>query len=793
MEIKPPCRWNAAVAALVFSCGLLVACAPQRPLVVPTTPPSERDENPGLDRLSGAPEKSSAFPTACFSAEDCFNAALRTVEDGDRTAAAASLKSLRERYPDTPWSKRAGFLLGQWAAENGAPEADDLLSRTMADLPLLEEYGLFFMAGGQARRGQFRLAVETYDRLLQKYPESAVNAQAVYQKAIALVQAGDCQTALAEWNGFVARFPKDDNTGKALLQSADCAMKLQDSAKAVEALQRVWFYYADRPEALEARKNLERLGATGVKIPEPSSEARYQRGRILLNVARYVEAAAEFKTVLAAGDGPDRDEVIQNLSEAFIQLKQYDEAGRWLTDLAGRTARPDLLTNALFWLGRLAIRQGEEGRLVQIEQQLAERFPASPERAKLLFMAGDFYEGREQTALAIKTYQRVIAESPADPSAEDAVWRLGWIAYKARQYGDAIKTFEGYLLRRPSGPLGGQFGYWLGRSAEAMDQPLKAARSYRGVCRKFLRTFYCHQAAARLARLNFPSVGDMEADRSAHAVREAVLKTNNGAVIGLPAIGSGTGADAALTRDRHYSIALELMTLRLKPEAARELISLSERHATDKATVLKLAELLYAAGDYHRSLRLLRLYFQDVIEKGGDDIPKSFWEQAYPYRFLEWVKRQTPITADPYLVAAVTREESAFDPRAVSKVGALGLMQLMPFTAEWAAQRVGLKSFSPDLLLDEAVNIRLGAWYLQHLVEQFDGNVVLAVASYNAGPEAVGRWTEKGVGEMDEFIESIPFNETRHFTKRVIRSYNEYRRIAGENPVQRLSGVPVSP
>jgi soluble lytic murein transglycosylase len=71
--------------------------------------------------------------------------------------------------------------------------------------------------------------------------------------------------------------------------------------------------------------------------------------------------------------------------------------------------------------------------------------------------------------------------------------------------------------------------------------------------------------------------------------------------------------------------------------------------------------------------------------------------------------------------------------------------------------------------------------------------VVLAVASYNAGPEAVGRWAEKGVGELDEFIESIPFNETRYFTKKVIRSYNEYRRIAGENPVQRLSGALVSP
>ncbi|MBI3994372.1 MAG: transglycosylase SLT domain-containing protein [Nitrospirae bacterium] len=783
MKPKPCCRWIATGIALIVSVGLLAGCASKRPLTLPTTPPSERNENPGLDRPSDRPEKRSALPGDCSSAEDCFNGALQFAEDGDRTNAAGLLKSLRERYPDSPSAKRAGFLLGQWAAETGALEADDLLSLAMAKIPALEEYGLFYLAGGQSKRGQFQEAVRTYDRLLRKYPDSVLIAQAAYQRAAALDQSGDCRAALTEWNGFAARFPREAGASGALLRLADCAVRLQNSARAVGALQQVWFYYADRPEAKEAQKRLAQLGASGVLIPEPSLEARTQRGRTLFDAARYEEAAAEFKAVLAAGNGTNRDDVIQKLSEALIQLKQYDQAKPLLSDLAGRTGRPDLLTNALFWQGRLAIRQGEEGRVLQAERQLAERFPISPERAKLLFMIGDFYEGRNQTEPAIKTYQRVIAEAPADPSAEDAVWRLGWIAYKGRRYAEAIAMFEDHLKRRPASVLGGQFGYWIGRSAEAMDQPLKAARAYREVCRKFLRTFYCHQAAARLARINDPGIKDAE----------AVSKMENGGPVRLPAIGSDTAAGAALTRDRHYLIALELMAMRLKPEAAGELGYLTDRYATDKATVLMLAELHYATGDYHRSLRLLRLYFLDVLEKGGDDIPKRFWEQAYPYQFLEWVKRQTPPPADPYLIAAVTREESAFDSKAVSKVGALGLMQLMPYTGEWVAKRVGLKSFSPDLLLDEAVNVRLGAWYLQHLIEQFNGNVVLAVASYNAGPEAVGRWAERGVGDLDEFIESIPFNETRYFTKKVIRSYNEYRRIAGENSIQYLTGLQVSP
>jgi len=461
-----------------------------------------------------------------------------------------------------------------------------------------------------------------------------------------------------------------------------------------------------------------------------------------------------------------------------------------LTEVAGRTGRPDLLANALFWLGRLAIRQGEEGRLLQAEHQLSDRFPTNPDRLRLVFMVGDFYEDRGQTETAIKTFEGLLAEAPSDPTAEDAVWRLGWIAYKAKRYADAVKIFEDDLKRRPAGPLGGQFGYWIGRSEEAMDQPDQAARAYREVCRRFLRSFYCQQASARMSRLPSRAVDDSDAARPADPSSESTMKTANGTGTGLPT----AAADAALVRDRHYATAVELLTLHLKAEAARELEFLTERYATDKATVLKLAGLLYASGDYHHSLRLLRIYFPDVMENGGDEVPKSFWEQAYPSRFLEFVKRQAADgTADPYLVAAVTREESGFDPRAVSKVGALGLMQLMPYTGEWVSKRVGLKSFSPDQLLDGAVNIQLGAWYLQHLIDQFDGNVVLAVASYNAGPEAVGRWAEKGVKDRDEFIESIPYNETRYFTKRVLRSYNEYRRIGRENPVQRLSGIPAAP
>jgi soluble lytic murein transglycosylase len=785
--------WKVAGAILLFCWGWLDACSSQKPLIVPTTPPSERNENPGLDQTPETPQESSTPPQACASAEDCFATALQLADQGNREAAVVQVRVLRDKYPGSPQSKQGGFLLGRWAAEKGSPEADSLLSQAILDLPSLEEYALYFMAENAVKLGQYPQAVQTYDRLIQKYPESVIAARAAFQKADAWAQSGDCPTAITQFQEFVTRFSGDSNAGKALLRLADCALKLGDSEKAVWALQRVWFFYADSPEAPEAQKSLQKMGTSGVSIPAPSVEARYQRGRTLFDAARYDEAAVEFKALLAAGEPGNRDDVSLKLGETLIQLKQYDDANRVLEDLARRTGRPDLLTSALFWMGRVAIRQGDEGRSLQMERKLADRFPTSPDRAKLLFMIGDFYEDRHQIEQALKTYHRVIAETPGDPSAEDAVWRIGWIAYKTGRYDDAIRILGDYWQQHPASLSGGQFGYWIGRSAEQIHQPAPASQAYRRVCRDYLRSFYCQQAQVRLAGLQSaasePGMTDPRPEVPFDDPK-AGSKPVNGNSIRLP----NEEASPALTRDRHYSIALELMALHLEPEAAQELSYLTDRYATDKPTVLKLSGLLYDAGDYHRSLRLLRLYFQDVLEKGGDEIPQSFWEQAYPYRFVEWVQHQSPaVGTDPYLVAAVAREESAFDSKAVSKVGALGLMQLMPYTGEWVAKRVGLDGFRPELLLDEATNLHLGAWYLGHLIEQFNGNMVLAVASYNAGPEAVGRWAEKGVGNLDEFIESIPFNETRYFTKKVMRSYHEYRRIAGADSVQPVTGALVSP
>ena len=129
----------------------------------------------------------------------------------------------------------------------------------------------------------------------------------------------------------------------------------------------------------------------------------------------------------------------------------------------------------------------------------------------------------------------------------------------------------------------------------------------------------------------------------------------------------------------------------------------------------------------------------------------------------------------PELVYAVMREESGYRPRVLSVSGARGLLQLMPETAERVAASEQMHGFSIDDLFVPRVNIRLGSAYLRQLVARFPGRPSAAIGSYNAGPHAVARWLDGNTDSDDEWVEAIPYEQTRNYVKRVLRSAHAYR------------------
>ena len=152
-----------------------------------------------------------------------------------------------------------------------------------------------------------------------------------------------------------------------------------------------------------------------------------------------------------------------------------------------------------------------------------------------------------------------------------------------------------------------------------------------------------------------------------------------------------------------------------------------------------------------------------------------FMSYIYPLKYKESiVNYSAEYGVDPYLVASVIKVESNFSPKVVSKRGAIGLMQIMPKTAIWAAEQMGIEDFQVEDLQSPDLNIRIGTWYLSSLLDEFDNNVTLALAAYNGGRGNVNNWLNQG-RQIQQKEEEIPFPETRNFVMRVKNPTNVKR------------------
>jgi soluble lytic murein transglycosylase len=190
-----------------------------------------------------------------------------------------------------------------------------------------------------------------------------------------------------------------------------------------------------------------------------------------------------------------------------------------------------------------------------------------------------------------------------------------------------------------------------------------------------------------------------------------------------------------------------------------------------------------------QAIRTLNTTLSSVAAHERLSLPPEFWTALFPQLYWDEVQAATQAArVDPMLVLGVIRQESAFNARAVSRSNARGLMQLLPSTGREVSQRLGLEAFRDDLLFDPWTNVRLGAQYLGRLNEAHRGNLILALASYNAGPGRVKRWLQElSRADWDEFIERLPFEETRLYVKSVLRNHGVYRRLYARSPDGQLA------
>ncbi|HKY70791.1 MAG TPA: transglycosylase SLT domain-containing protein [Nitrospira sp.] len=709
----------------------------------------------------------SAEPDVCDQPEPCFQAAVLPRERLGKALTKDQVLALKldrlqrvmDRFPETVWAKRAGLLSGVLSTERNPAAAIPFLRAAQRDFIVLDDYLRLWIGQAQLNLGESKEAAVLLESIPMAVPDSNILAKAAYKTGEAWYQASACQEATAWLTKAVAMNDKDASAPQAYLRRGACRLRENNVPEGRELLQQLWVRFPYAPEAKEAEALLSsNLGGETWTV-QPAE--RLTRAQAFLGQAFHAEAIEELKKFLQADPhSPRRAEARLKLGIAQVRLKQYDQARETFRALA-KEAGPES-HEASVWLARVYLRQGQGDKLMEVGRLLPSTSLSAEQKGQIMLFVGMWLEDQKHFDEAIAKYQHVAKQGEPASQRAEGQWRVGWVYYRTGRYREAAESLR-TLAEQHDSEYEPQALYWLGRAGE-LNQQSEAQDYYRKLCQRNRFTYYC-----QLARERTKGSGS-------EPILEVTVASSDPSKGGETAAPVVTRADIA--QHTAYRRAIELKTLGLDADAAHEVAVLTDRYSREPDALVVLSTMLNEVGAYHQALRLARARFRDQLERTGGTIAPSLWNVAYPTGLLPTIKLQGAKGVDPYLIAAIIREESQYDVKAVSRVGAIGLMQVMPATANTVAQRVGLPAVGREDLFDQETNIRIGVRYVEQLLEQFSGNLVYTIASYNAGPLAVGNWITqyRGQGE-DEFVELIPYQETRQYVKRVLRSYREYVRL----------------
>ena len=476
---------------------------------------------------------------------------------------------------------------------------------------------------------------------------------------------------------------------------------------------------------------------TELSRPLRSADHHRKRGDVLFGARYNEEALAAYERALELGDLDASAErrAQRQRARTLYRMRRYTEATEAFAAL------PQNADNRIDGASARA-RSGEVAEAAEdLEKIAADVRGGQGARAKLLAALLWDGEGEKQRARALFTS---LARGGGHTAAS-ALWRLGWEAYLAGDYEKARGHFE-RLTERETGLVSQlRARYWGARAAQRFGNAA-AAEEFGAMAREFPFSYYGWRASHRAA------LGPSKRPAWTIERGEAVL------------------APRELARPR---ILLEAGRV----DAAREELDRLYVRAGGIEDRLRLAALYAEAGDYHRPQRLVVGAYQETLARGPAQDAIELWWHAWPAPYPAAVLGATEDrdALDPELLYAIMREESGYRPEVRSVSGALGLLQLMPDTAERVAKDEAFEGFRIDDLFRPQVNIQLGAAYLDQLLVRFAGRASAAIGSYNAGPHRVADWLEDQALDDDEWVEAIPYEQTRSYVKRVLRSVHAYR------------------
>ncbi len=655
------------------------------------------------------------------------------------------------------WGQRAALALGyEEYSHSHAQQALAWLQKAKPD-SLLREYTLFWTAQSEHALNKNGEAVQDFTTLLKDYPNTVMKEQVLEAYVPAAVQIGRAQDGLDALAGYAAASSKPG----LLLERARANEAAHHTVAAAKDYQTLYYKYPLADEAHDAGNALPRLNKMlHNEFPYATGELQDQRAEMYYDVHKWKEARTEYEkltSMLREPGNPTRQRAMVRIAEC----RQHPKPSiKLLASL--NVSDPEADAERLYTLSQDYRSEKNEGEMLAAIEKIWEKYPQSRWAEEALMAGGNYYWVELQRSKAVSYYQRVLDAFPAGKHAYNAEWRIAWVAYLERQpyADDKISVF---LRKYPVAPAAVNALYWLGRSAERGGNPAHARAYYAKAVERFPTSYFAEYAAMHLEKLG---TGEQDpVDFLAQIPPAPPLRTFYEPI-------------APNVADR-WNRAQALRTIAFDASAELELKAAFAATASPRFMV-EAAQAAFDQGHFATGMAYGRMAIANFDARAFNDVPANVWKVLFPLPYETTLRREAERdNFDAMFAAGLIRQESTFQADSVSHANAIGLMQILPKEGRRLAKERKVH-YSKNSLFDPTVNIELGMVDIADLVRT-TGAPEYAAAAYNAGDERLAQWkAERTYEEIPEFVESIPFTETREYVQIVLRNATMYRLLYGE-------------
>jgi soluble lytic murein transglycosylase len=393
---------------------------------------------------------------------------------------------------------------------------------------------------------------------------------------------------------------------------------------------------------------------------------------------------------------------------------------------------------------------------------------------RTLVQLGQIAENNKDDVNASYFYRAAVTSHAGNPEVTPAQFYIAWQAHEAKNFAESSRLLIEHLAvyAGNNSDFRGKAAYWAARDSERMGKLAEARAIYQGLLYRYDANWYGYLAKQRLDDLNrsgapakdFP--GDSEIGKAVANLKTVTVAEET----------------AGKNEDERIAKADQLNLIGTDDWAIDELNHAAATAPNSPRVNLAIAKIFRAKNDNVQALNYLKKSYPDYSQMKPEEMRPDEWDIFYPLQYWDIIKQEARARSlDPYQVAGLIRQETVFNPRAVSSARAYGLMQLIVPTAITTARRVGVdRSITVDALFEPRLNIQLGTAFFKDQLDRY-GRIEYVAAAYNAGPNRVVQWRASLPLQIDEWQEAVPFRETRLYIQGVVRNTLQYRRLYDEN------------